>query len=200
MRDIMLDLETLSTERDAAVIQIGACAFDLDKGIGPHDMPVSEAARLFRVTIDMTDAMRYGHVDGGTIMWWMSQSEEARRSVCGAAGEMPVLLGYALEHFSSWTGRHTREAGDPTQIRLWAGPSDFDHPILRNAYRQTGLPVPWDRRSVRDSKTILDAAQSFGVELYKPPTTVAHDALADAIWQAEQLLVMWRGLRARVAG
>lgn len=197
MRDIMLDLETLSPERDAAVIQIGACAFSLEKGIGPHDMP-ARPAPTFKVTIPWIDAIAYGHLDGDTLSWWMRQSEAARESVLtpdtGSSRE-------AAETFSGWLNRHTlEEPAGPEGIRLWAGPSDFDHPILRNLYRQLRLPVPWDRRRVRDSKTVLDMAQTFGVEMYKPPTGVEHDALSDALWQAEQLLVMWRALRARVTG
>lgn len=79
--DIMLDLETLGTKSDAAIIQIGACYFDRETG---------EIGEKFRVNVE-PDLSRFT-VEWGTVKWWMLQSEEARQSVTGEAVSMSTAI------------------------------------------------------------------------------------------------------------
>jgi hypothetical protein len=71
---LMLDLETLSTEPNAAIVSIGACAFDmLDK---EEDI---EHTFLRRVSIESN--FEHGrHISADTLMWWFKQSPEAQQA------------------------------------------------------------------------------------------------------------------------
>lgn len=56
MKHVMLDLETLSSSSKAAVIQIGAVVFDLE-----------ELHSVFKATIGVADAKKYGEVSNDTL-------------------------------------------------------------------------------------------------------------------------------------
>lgn len=59
----MIDFETISTSKDASVIQIGAVSFCLSKKLKTNILNPK------------------GDVSHGTVMWWLGQSEQARLSV-----------------------------------------------------------------------------------------------------------------------
>ena len=84
-----------------------------------------------------------------TVKWWSKQSDEAKASVL----EPPALLSTALQEFANWLNA-IRMKYD-ADIILWSQGSDFDFPILRNAYRACGLDVPWDYQSQRDARTFI---------------------------------------------
>jgi len=68
---IMIDLETMGTRPDAPIIAIGAVSFDVD---------TDWVWRTFYVNIDLQSAVSAGaKIDPSTVMWWMKQSDEARR-------------------------------------------------------------------------------------------------------------------------
>ena len=87
--NVMLDLETLSTSTDAAVIAIGAVAFD------ENAVHTDES---FYVAIDLNDAIYHGHVSGDTLKWWMWQSSEAKKA--SFEGTTPVVN--ALVQFNNF--------------------------------------------------------------------------------------------------
>jgi hypothetical protein len=70
-RAIMLDLETFGTGTNAAVVSIGACAFNIETG-EVNDVDV------FHARIDLSKSRSPGVIDASTVEWWMRQNEEAR--------------------------------------------------------------------------------------------------------------------------
>lgn len=74
--NFMLDLETLSTAKNAAVTQIGVVAFDLD---AMQLVPGGEFSEYIR----LDDAVRHGHVSGSTVEWWLRQDDAAREGLIG---------------------------------------------------------------------------------------------------------------------
>jgi len=68
--DCMIDLETMSTRPNAAIVAIGAVAFNFATlEIGPK----------FYTVIDLRSAQDVGlHVDGDTVLWWLQQNDAAR--------------------------------------------------------------------------------------------------------------------------
>ena len=69
--NIMIDLETLSTHTDAAIIEIGAVEFNKYTG---------EIGNKLNIIINPSDWCKNGrHVDGETIQWWFKQKNEARK-------------------------------------------------------------------------------------------------------------------------
>lgn len=157
---VMLDLETMSTAANAAITQIGACTND---GREP-----------FKATVTLHSSMAAGlRVDGSTIMWWMQQSDEARKSICDSTQPLKE----ALIAFASWLGYEGGRTG--VVCELWAYPAQFDVTILGEAYRACGFDVPpWHYRAPRCLRTLALVCPSVDKALFE--ASVEHDALSDA--------------------
>lgn len=73
-KDVMLDIETLSTRNDALVLSIGAVRFDCIGKDGPW-----LADERFFATPDLTEQLLMGRaVDQPTQKWWAKQPPEAQ--------------------------------------------------------------------------------------------------------------------------
>lgn len=167
---IMLDLETLGTSSNAVIISIGACIFE------PVSGEVNETD-VFHEAIDFSDAFKNGIADGDTIKWWMSQSEQARKSVM--VGTQSVVS--ALNSFISWAG--------PLNPLVWGNGADFDNVILANQYRRMGIKQPWglyNNRCFRTLKNITGYVPPGAISTAPPARQgIHHNALHDAIYQAK---------------
>lgn len=111
----------------------------------------------------------YRTVSDSTKEWWSKQP-------------MPIPIGpyslyAALSDFSGWL-QDICKGAEPV---IWCKGTDFDVAILANAYEQMYLPVPWKYNNIRDCRTVFKIAQ-WG------PKKAAHNALSDAIDQADDLL------------
>jgi exodeoxyribonuclease VIII len=98
----MIDIETMNTGHDAAIITIGAVMFD------PRGKDTEESLRagskLFG-PIDFESNEKEGRSFGAaTIQWWLKQSEEARAAL--VEGNI-VSLPAALEQFKQWANSYT---------------------------------------------------------------------------------------------
>lgn len=162
MANIMIDLETMGTSSNAAIIAIGACKFG-SKGVTDK----------FYEVVDLGNAVKWGMtMDTSTVLWWMQQSEEAR----GEFARKGISLPAALEAFAGWIEKDDK---------IWGNGSDFDNVILANAYRLCGQELPWkfwNNRCYRTLKglfTKIEAGDRAGTH---------HNALDDAIFQAEHTI------------
>ena len=168
--DVMIDLETMGLGTNAPILSIGAVAFDLfGDGI---------IARM-HTGISLEASMAAGRrPTASTIIWWLQQSEEARRQVCqkceGDAGTIDETLSY----FAAWM---KSLAGEP---HVWGNGANFDISILEQAYLDAGMRAPWGYRHVRCFRTVM---AELGLETDWVKPLVAHDALADAEAQARTL-------------
>lgn len=174
----MIDLETWSSRPTACVVQIAAVLFEPVCG---GKVKVEEAFNTYVVP----DGQK-AHVSPDTMLWWLKQSDAARRDlVRGLGGAVP--LGTALHGLQEWYKLH-----GPTVT--WCHGLAFDIPILNHAYAQEGLDPPWYYRSVRDTRTWYmaqgdpsPAVQEKVERLLKPEWCVPHNALYDATLQALQV-------------
>jgi exodeoxyribonuclease VIII len=170
MSEIMLDLETMGTASDAAIIAIGAVAFS-DEGI------LSE----FYATVDLQDSVNNGlKMDPATVMWWLQQSSSAREQFAKPGN--PLV--HTLEDFSEWV----RSAGGIPVV--WGNGADFDNVILGNAYLAVNKPRPWSFWNNRCYRTLKSLAPNIP---YVRPV-IAHHALHDARAQALHLIEINRQL------
>lgn len=166
MKNIMLDLETMGTNPDAAIIAIGAVEFSLEtKALG----------REFYQVVDLESAMRSGGtVDASTILWWMQQSDEAR----GEFKRFGRNIRSVLCAFRDWL---YQESGD---FGLWGSGADFDNVILRSAYTREGLSPPWSHKQNRCFRTMRSMYPQVDTSAWE---STKHNALSDAKWQARYL-------------
>lgn len=164
MRRIMLDIETLDTASTAVILSIGAVEFD-DTTLG----------RRFHERIDIDSCLKHGlTISGSTLAWWMGQSNEARK-IFQAQGRP---LDHVLIRLAAWV--------DWRQVKeVWANGSDFDLPIIANAFRAVGAgQQPWPYFIARDYRTIRKIYSKQVLDEATVEPIVAHDALEDAVAQA----------------
>jgi DNA polymerase III epsilon subunit-like protein len=178
MKHIMLDLETLGTGNNAAIVAIGACQFDLP-GILIN-------SNTFYSPVDCDSAMEHGVVTGSTIKWWMQQSDAARASTF--ANDAPPL-GDALYRFSWWVEKF----GGEKDIAVWGNASTFDNVIIRSGFASVGLPVPWSFRGDKCYRTVINLLPEDKRPPFNRPV-VAHNALDDAVAQATYLQACYQAL------
>lgn len=186
MNHIMLDLETMGTNSNAAIIAIGACFFEPSTGeIGAH----------FHQTIDLEDAGHFGEIDASTVIWWMQQSEKAKEVF---NPEESGLFIDALIDFEEWLS----QIENPKHRIVWGNGATFDNVILENGFK--ALPrsiVPWCHYNNRDVRTIVDLGRTilkFDPKIDMPFQGVKHNALDDAIHQAKYVSAIYQALAANV--
>lgn len=183
--DISIDLETLGNRGRSAIVSIGMVAFNRST-MEIHD--------CFECHIDVNDSLRYLRADGSTLMWWLKQSQAARTSLVNNQSTSVKLL-------SAMTDAHafmSKFAVNGNKVCPWGNGSVFDVTLMSDAFEAV-MPekeLPWHFRNVRDVRTILEAASSLKDFDYKsvPFVGVAHDALSDAVHQANIIHNCWVAL------
>lgn len=163
--DVMIDLETLDTTPQCVILTIGAVAFD------PKSMGVVEKLEL-RPTIDDQTEKHGRIIDEGTVNWWSKQSSEAIEEAMGDHGRISFKEAMDKLYKFCWNRR-----------AVWSNGAGFDVVVCESAWRQLDMRIPWPYYTVRDTRTLFEAA---GVSLkdakYKTKTT--HKAVEDAEHQA----------------
>lgn len=168
--DVVIDLETMSTLPNAAIVSIGAVAVR-------DRVPVGE----FYVRVQLETALDVGcMVDGDTMEWWMRQDVDARQEVDGS--QEAGSLYQALAEFEAWLQEIA--AGD--RVLIWGKGPSFDCTILKNAYQAFRRDAPWFFRNERCMRTLLDLYPEAG-DL--PFEGIQHHALHDARHEAAQLIM-----------
>lgn len=162
---VMHDIETMSTETNAAIIAIGACKFDPNGG---------EIVDTFYRSIDLASNMQFSRdFSASTLMWWLSPERDVPRARWVA--ETKVDLPTALHDYARWFG--------PVSLSVWGNAASFDNTIVESAYKAVGLPVPWKFWHGECYRTMKNRAPTLRV----PRTGTHHHALDDAISQARHL-------------
>ena len=165
---VMVDLETLGLEPGSTILQLGAVAFT-----------ATEMLETYTAFISRDSCEEAGLVeDNATLEWWNSQDSSIKSSVF--SGDVPLKA--ALQGFTAWF------KGLNAEYKLiWSNGADFDLPLLKVAYSKLKLPTPWNYRNVRCYRTVtsLFPLTKNAKDVLCNPTP--HDALSDAIYQAELL-------------
>lgn len=163
-KNVMIDLETMSTDSNAAIVAIGAVEFD---SFGICDE--------FYTTIHLQSCIdRRMKIDGSTVYWWMEQSEEARKDLTRIKGRK--VISEALDAFTEWFPK-----GD---VAVWGNGASFDNVILSNAYKTFKSKAPWPFYMDRCFRTFKSCFPKVDL----PNVGTHHNALDDAKWQAEYLI------------
>jgi exodeoxyribonuclease VIII len=161
--NVMLDLETMSTESNAAICSIGAVKFSLEEGV----------LDTFYCTVDAADCKAHGlDISTSTVQWWARQPKEVLAQL--RKDNMPLLD--ALTTFSKWYGH--------TPFPTWGCGAGFDNVIMENAYKAVGMKRPWTPwldRCYRTMKEVVKISETERKGTY-------HNALDDALHQTHHLL------------
>lgn len=173
--DIMIDLETLATSTDAAILTIGAVKFD------PFGKDVEEPAmESFYVKVDLDSCHEIGLVtNDDTIAWWANQSQEAQDEAFSENGRIHVKDAFEQLYKFCWGCK-----------RVWSNGAAFDVVICETVFNRIGKAVPWSFWQVRDVRTAFD----LGINPNRPPV-LKHHALEDAWNQAVGIQNVYNTLR-----
>lgn len=174
--EIMLDLETLSTENNAAIISIGAVKFD-PRGVGLTDRFEVYVAPEFCPAPDF-------HISGSTVMWWMHEDRAPGRKVLLEGQKTAMTLMDALFAFTRWFGHDS--------IPVWGNGATFDNVIMRHAMLTTINACPWAFYHDRCYRTL----KALHPEVPFERIGVYHSAVDDAASQALHLQQILRGVKA----
>lgn len=172
--NVVLDLETLSTQEDAAILQIGCCIPEFDRVHIPTGI-----SHEFETTINYEIALASEfHKDPATLDWWEKQDPKARKYVFSGQDSYSD----AFDHFSFWLG-NLRVGG--ADVAVWGNGSDFDNRLLAYSLNSLGYHNVWNFRNNRDLRTIKAL---FPVTPKNDESDgIKHTALADARYEARLL-------------
>jgi exodeoxyribonuclease VIII len=158
---VMIDIETFSTSKNAALASIGALKFN-----------EKEILEKFYINVEPQSSKDAGlHFSQSTIDWWKSQKPEAFK----ALKDNRYILPEALDHFSEWYGSKS--------VPTFACGPDFDLVIMEANYSAVNKVHPWKYSDARCFRTFK--------AMFKADTVrqgVYHNALDDAIYQAQYII------------
>lgn len=171
MHHLMVDIETLALDERALILQVGAVEFN------PFEGTIGQP---YSWDLDYRD-QHTRSIDADTVLWWMRQSDEARKAV------MDPRFARTNVHEFLKQFRGIVEKSD----RVWAHYTDFDLRKLNNLsadteYWSTKEPlIPWFKW--RDAVALRDfvVAAEDGKMPEFPGQGKEHIALEDAILQAK---------------
>ena len=145
-----------------------------------------KTGKEFYVNVSLQNSLDLGlTVTANTIMWWLQQSDEARKSLTESSGEP---LAAALQSFSGFI----KDCGGK-ECQVWGNGPTFDISNLIAAYHKIQVPIPWDFRNERCVRTLVSLAP-----IIKSMTKfygVAHNALADCYHQIKYCSETYRKIK-----
>ena len=162
MKNVMVDIETLGNGSHSAILSIGAVQFD-ETGTGEQ----------FYVRVNAESCVAAGmKMDVSTVLWWFKQGDKARMEVANGG----IDISNALEDLATWW---------PAKATFWGNGATFDNVIVANAYQRLGIQRPWGYTSDRCYRTMKAMFPNIKAD---PMDGVAHNALADALYQAQHMV------------
>lgn len=170
MNNIMLDVESMGRDANAALVAIGAVFFDEHTGqLGP----------TFYRAIHLSTSVNLGFkMEPATVLFWLGQPEEARRAILFNS----VHVADAFADFVDWVKEHGPK--DKAELRMWGCSPTFDCVKVEAHLKALDLEVPWFYWAERDYRTIRERNKVVPQD----ERTGLHNALEDAKFQASHLI------------
>jgi hypothetical protein len=176
--NVMIDIETLSDQPNAAILCIAAVEFDVVTG---------ETGREFEVHIDLESSFKAGlEVKGTSFYWWLGQNAEARNKIIEAE---KVELKDALAYLGYFITRCIEDDSKLDKLIVWGNSARFDLGILHNAFRKFNYPLPWNNFNERCVRTMNALAPE--IRKSEPRTGTSHSAKDDCEFQISYLNKIW---------
>ena len=178
MKYCVVDLETMGTGGNTAIVSIGACMCDVGQRAGPDGQ--------FYRNVSLRSSLKAGlKVTAETVNWWLHQSKEAQDDLFRP---VPVELQDALYAFSEFfrlSGAQYLVGNDPS----------FDNAILADAFMAVGIRQPWKYQANRCLRTYRSLCSQEVENMAF--NGVMHNALHDAVHEADILAKCLESLHAK---
>jgi len=160
-RHLMVDLETLGTNANAPIVQIGAVEF----------IPITgEILEKHLWNISLAKQEKYSTFNGDTVEWWLKQDPQIIASLF--TNPDPQHINLILKELTKINTRKTNPIHG-----WWASNKTYDYPILYSAF-ENYMVYP----GIHKGK-IYDIREFKLVSGYRPPNELYenshHNALAD---------------------
>lgn len=139
-KDVMLDIETLSTNVDALVLSIGAKTFNCD-----FDPPQIDPGILV-VPSFFEQVLQGRRIDRDTQLWW-GQPDRAEAAKHWIEPDKVLTVRTALVGL----GDYMRDA-----TRVWCRGTHFDVAILDSLHQAFNLRSPWKYNAPRDVRSFTE--------------------------------------------
>ena len=181
MISAMIDLETLSTQPDAAVLSIGVAIFD-----------TSRVTDSIGWAISLEDV--HGDVDMNTLKWWLHPDRDPAREFSFTGTYKPFTVGFELKTFLA---KHNPQ-------EYWANDPEFDLVVLRQWWKRQNARSSENTRSPhmgedpmgrtgyrmsRSYRTIIAECVRLGYDTEDlKGSYVAHNPIEDAVSQARAVI------------
>lgn len=186
----MIDIETLATSEDAAILWIAGVRFTMDEELKALDYSTVTRVngmydQCYLMRPSLTSNMELGrHIDHKTLRWWldMERVEEQPRAPLFKELIAPtdLSLQQALSTLRSWLS--------PVKY-VWSNGNNFDLKLLAHAYNQINQDQPWGYKYERDCRTLWHITGR-----HQPKQDVKHHPLYDAWTQAQAVQYSWEKL------
>ena len=161
---VVLDLETLSTEKEAIILSIGYAIVKNGEIVNQGEVRPKMEQQGTR------------HVSFDTLRWWLNGDKAQAQAHLSSLPEWDVDIALSVFHAA------VECYGDWNKVLVWGNSPNFDCDILASLYRSTGKEAPWKFWNERDMRTLRD--------MFKHERTVPkipHSAQWDAVAEAEDL-------------
>lgn len=194
MNHFMLDLETLGSGTNGAIVTIGCVAFD------PHQGVIDANGFYARVAFD---SPHFGLIDASNVAFWFDQVKEAQEEAMSQKLERWPLKA-CLTMLDDWLIMKGAVGITPFDIifndkaRLWAKPPEYDVRLLRDAYARVDQRFPFHWRATRDMRTLLEVGQLLNMDGATPMVGTKHNALDDAVHQAQVVCDVYQAFKRRL--
>jgi len=166
----MIDLETLATTPNAAILTIGACKFD---------PKASDIDSTFYERIQLESQENYGRViNEDTLGWWSQQDPQIQEDAFGEGTDRIDLKDAMKKLYTFGLGT----------TNVWSHGSIFDVVIIEDICRSFQQAVTWKFLEVRDTRTLFDLAD-VNVRIEGK-----HNALTDAVAQSRTVQQSYKKL------
>lgn len=166
----MIDLETMSTKPNAAIVSVGIVQFDR----------AANVLDKFYTPVSLQSCVDHGlHVEPSTVAWWAGQPAAIKAHWDVVS---PPTLAEAMKATQDWL---FSRAGSRKNVCPWGNGADFDMPILRNGFNALEAEEPWMFYNVHCYRTVKNLFPLS--DEFKPTRTGAHKADDDAEFQVAGL-------------
>lgn len=181
---VMLDLETMGLDFNAAVVQISAVEFDLITGL---------VLSSFTVNVDYKSAVEAGlTTTDSTVKFWHDQPPEVQERV--------LIGGISLKDALEQLHNYLNKLGTPY---VWGNGVRADNVWILSAFRALGMPDPFAYNKDLDYRTLYQLAE-LKADLKGDPKPwkdlpfvgFPHYSLDDCYHQIKKATLMWNYLYA----
>jgi hypothetical protein len=168
---VMIDLETLGTEPNAVILEVGLCFFDAKEIHDSHS-----------IIIDAKNSQDLGfEIEIDTLGWWQTKHPENFRRLMN-----PIEPKHTVEDAAQMVHNLILAHGHNDAIIVWGNGPEFDLVLLKNLFKKAGWTYPFHFRNHRCFRTIKETHKD--ILPYTPDESTSHTGAGDAINQAKHLI------------